>query len=94
MAKQHTVELNGEQYILQHPGARALMRLYDNALKPDGGWKLEASMDFFIQHVIVSPRVSWDSFEEKTDLLTPLWMECARFVGMVDTPLDATASDV
>ncbi|WP_019422695.1 hypothetical protein [Paenibacillus sp. OSY-SE] len=94
MSKQTTVTLEGEDYVLQHPGARALMRLYDVALKADGGWKLESSMDFFLKHVIVSPRLSWEALEDKSDLLTPLWLECARFLGMVDTPLEPESSIV
>lgn len=94
VSKQQTVTIEQEEYVLQHPGARALMRLYDVALKADGGWKLESSMDFFLQHVIVSPRLSWEALEEKTDIMTPLWLECARFLGMVDTPLESESSDV
>ncbi|MCG7409042.1 hypothetical protein MH117_16615 [Paenibacillus sp. ACRRX] len=94
MSKQKIVTIDGEELVLQHPGARALMRLYDVALKADGGWKLEASMDFFLQHVIVSPRLHWEGLEDKSDLLTPLWLECARFLGMVDTPLESESSDV
>ncbi|MBD8498372.1 MULTISPECIES: hypothetical protein [Paenibacillus] len=94
MSKQKTITVQEEEYVLQHPGARALMRLYDTALKPDGGWKLESSMDFFLNHVIVSPRLSWDGLEDKVDLMTPLWLECARFLGLVETPLESAASDV
>ncbi|BFH16486.1 hypothetical protein WJ0W_006552 [Paenibacillus melissococcoides] len=94
MSKQQTVTIEQEEYVLQHPGARALMRLYDVALKADGGWKLEPSMDFFLQHVIVAPRLSWEALEEKTDIMTPLWLECARFLSMVDTPLESESSDV
>ncbi|NMM53527.1 hypothetical protein [Paenibacillus aquistagni] len=94
MSKQKTITIEQEEYVIQHPGARALMRLYDTALKSDGGWKLEDSMDFFLQYVIVSPRLDWDALSEHTEVLTPLWMECARFLGMIDTPLGSESSDV
>lgn len=61
---QKTVTIDEKEYMLQHPGVRAGVQLRDRAKDINGNLVEEKFYDELMKHVIVSPRVSWDTADE------------------------------
>lgn len=61
---QKTVTIDEKEYVLQHPGVRAGVQLRDRAKDINGNLVEEKFYDELMKHVIVSPRVSWDTADE------------------------------
>lgn len=61
---QATVTINEVEYTLQHPGVRAGVQLRDRSKDMNGNIVEEKFYTELMNHVIVSPRVNWDSADE------------------------------
>lgn len=61
---QKTVTIDETEYVLQHPGVRAGVQLRDRAKDINGNLVEEKFYDELMKHVIVSPKVTWDSADE------------------------------
>lgn len=61
---QKTVTIDETEYVLQHPGVRAGVQLRDRAKDINGNLVEEKFYDELMKHVIVSPKVNWDSADE------------------------------
>jgi len=62
--QQKTVEVNGTEYTLQHPGVHEAIKMI-SAAKDDRGFSDEEK--FFgslIKKVVVSPRITWETADE------------------------------
>lgn len=61
---QKTVTIDEKEFVLQHPGVRAGVQLRDRAKDINGNLVEEKFYGELMKHVIVSPRVSWESADE------------------------------
>ncbi len=61
---QKTVTIDEKEYVLQHPGVRAGVQLRDRSKDFNGNIVEEKLYDELMKHVIVSPKVSWETAEE------------------------------
>lgn len=61
---QTTVTVQEVEYTLQHPGVRAGVQMRDRSKDLNGNLVEEKFYDELMKHVIVNPRVNWDTAEE------------------------------
>lgn len=61
---QYSEEINGTTYIFQAVGKRMLTRIIDEATGADGKRSTEKVMDLAFKHIIVSPEVTFEYFDE------------------------------
>ena len=61
---QMTVTIDEKEYVLQHPGVRAGVQLRDRAKDINGNLVEEKFYDELMKHVIVSPKIGWDTADE------------------------------
>lgn len=61
---QKVVTVEEKEYTLQHPGVRAGVQLRDRAKDFNGNIVEEKLYDEMMKHVIVDPKVSWETAEE------------------------------
>ena len=61
---QYTEEINGTTYIFQAVGKRMLTRMIDEATGADGKRSTEKVLDLGFKHIVVSPSVSFEYFDE------------------------------
>ncbi len=63
---QKTVTIGDDQkeFTLQHPGVREGVRIRDRAKNMNGQIVEEKLYDEYMKHVIVEPRVTWETVEE------------------------------
>ena len=82
MAKQAKVEIEGKEFILQHPGARAATQMRDRCKNKNGHLHEENFYSELMKHVIVQPKVDWDYFDQEgnEESFEPLMQEAVKFV--------------
>lgn len=61
---QYTEEINGTTYIFQQVGKRMLIRITDEATDKDGKRSNEKLMDLAFKHIVVSPTVNFEYFDD------------------------------
>ena len=61
---QYSEEINGVTYVFQHPGKRMITRMVDEATDKDGKRSTEKMMDMAFKHIVVSPEVNFEYFDE------------------------------
>ncbi|MGC4378253.1 hypothetical protein WD019_15195 [Fictibacillus sp. Mic-4] len=61
---QKTITVEGQEYILQHPGTREFIRIQDRIMTENGVPSNEKLAEELFKHVIVDPKVSWEYFDE------------------------------
>lgn len=61
---QKTVTIEEVEYTLQHPGVRAGVQLRDRSKDMNGQIVEEKYYGELMKHVVVNPKVTWDSVEE------------------------------
>jgi hypothetical protein len=61
---QKTVTIDDQEFVLQHPGVRAGVQLRDRSKNMNGVLEEEAFYEELMKHVIVSPKVTWESADE------------------------------
>lgn len=61
---QKVVNIDGVDYTLQHPGVRAGVQLRDRSKDFNGNMVEEKLYDEMMKHVIVDPKVTWETAEE------------------------------
>lgn len=59
-----TVEVQGVEYTLQHPGTRAFVQIQDRIQMDNGNSSNEKLSEEIFKHVIVEPKVDFDYFDE------------------------------
>lgn len=64
---QKTFEHNGTSYTLQFPGVRAVTQIRDRVKNKHGIPSDEKLSEEVFKHVIVEPKVSFDSFDNMKD---------------------------
>lgn len=57
--------INGTEYVFQFPGLRAANEISDRAKNQFGVVQQTKMQDEYFAHVVVSPKVSWDYFENE-----------------------------
>ncbi len=62
--KQKVVTIAENEYTLQHPGVREAIKLRGRAKDHTGQLDEEKYYEELMKHVIVSPKVTWDTAEE------------------------------
>lgn len=65
--EQRTEEINGTDYVFQFPGIRAANEITDRCKNQHGVVQQTKMSEEFFKHVVVSPKVDWDYFEEKPE---------------------------
>lgn len=77
--KQVTVE--GKEYTLQHPGVRAGVQLRDRSKDINGNMVEEKLYTELMNHVVVNPKVTWETVEEiGSKAFTELMKEASTFL--------------
>ena len=61
---QKTVTIEEVEYTLQHPGVRAGVQLRDRSKDMNGQIVEEKYYGELMKHVVVNPKVTWESVEE------------------------------
>jgi len=61
---QKTIEVEGIEYTLQHPGSRANAQIQDRTMTDKGIPSMEKTAEEIFKHVIVNPKVSFEHFDE------------------------------
>jgi len=61
---QKTIEVEGIEYTLQHPGTRANVQIQDRTMTDKGIPSMEKMAEEIFKHVIVNPKVDFDYFDE------------------------------
>ncbi|MFC2948532.1 hypothetical protein [Virgibacillus sediminis] len=59
-----TVEIEGIEYTLQHPGTRAYAQIQDRIQLGGGKVSSEKMSEELFKHVVVEPKVSFEYFDE------------------------------
>lgn len=68
MATQKTVKVSGDEFVLQHPGARWYIKLQDRTANRFGVQQQEKYVDELLEYVVADPReLSLDSFGPDKD---------------------------
>ncbi|KAF6618260.1 hypothetical protein G7L40_02160 [Paenibacillus polymyxa] len=62
--KQYTSNIEGKEYLFQHPGVRAVSKINDASKNKFGVLQEERLSEEMLKHVIVSPKLKIDDFEE------------------------------
>ncbi|KZE68059.1 hypothetical protein AWM68_17215 [Fictibacillus phosphorivorans] len=76
-----TVTVEGIDYTLQHPGVRAGVQLRDRSKDMNGNMVEEKLYSELMKHVIVEPKVNWDTVEEIGNAaFTELMKEASTFL--------------
>ena len=65
--EQRTEEINGTKYVFQFPGVRAANEAADRAKNEHGVLMQTKLQEELWKHVVVSPKVDFEYFEEKMD---------------------------
>lgn len=68
MAKQKQIKVNGEEFVLQHPGVRWYINLTDKCKNQFGVLQNEEYLDKLLENVVVDPQgLNLDSFGPDKD---------------------------
>lgn len=67
-AKQKKVEVKGKEYLLQHPGVRAVTKITDRIKNKHGVPSDEKMADEMLMHVVVDPKVRMENFDDYGEL--------------------------
>lgn len=63
--EQRTETINGTEYVFQFPGLRAANEISDRSKNQFGVVQQTKIQEELFNHVIVSPKVGWDYFEQE-----------------------------
>lgn len=66
---QKTIEVEGKEYTLQHPGVREGVKIRGRSKDQFGNLDEEKYYDELMKHVIVQPKTNWDYWEENDGFL-------------------------
>lgn len=77
---QKKITIDGEEYIIQHPGVRGRFRIVDQSTLPGGTLSKEKYADAMLEHVVVQPKRKLEDFDSNPDALDELLGECDKLL--------------
>lgn len=81
--KQITKNIGGIDFTFQHPGVRKAIQINDNCRDDKGRMLSELYFSELMEHVIVSPKTTWDFWEDDNhfEVMDEVMAEAARFLN-------------
>ncbi|HEX3045409.1 MAG TPA: hypothetical protein VHY08_11690 [Bacillota bacterium] len=79
--RKKTVNVDGVNYLLQHPGARWYLKLMDRCKNANGSVQTETYTDEVLENVVVNPKVTIETFDQNIGSLNKLVQEIESFLA-------------
>ncbi|TCZ76179.1 hypothetical protein E0485_15190 [Paenibacillus albiflavus] len=78
------VSQSGKEYTFQHPGVRSASQISDRCKNKHGVQQEYKIAEEMMQHVIVSPKITWDYFGDNKQEFNDVIGAAASFMEGVD----------
>lgn len=77
--EQKIVDINGTKYTLQKPDVKSVVGIRSRILNSGLNSQLVAYEEY-MQHIVVKPKITWEEFEGKLDVLDKIMFEAEEFL--------------
>ncbi|PZD96398.1 hypothetical protein DNH61_07765 [Paenibacillus sambharensis] len=75
---------SGKEYVLQHPGVRAVTKISDRIKNKHGVIMDERLCDEMLQHIVVEPKTTLESFDSYPEMIDVVRRAFAFISGQED----------